>query len=183
MNYFIIGFSTENNFFRPNPSFMSRSYSRVRWTDEENEKLINHVTKNGPKKWKQIAIELKTKTAQQCRDHYNDVLDPDIKNALWTEEEEKILLLKYEQFGPHWAQIKTFLPGRTTGMIKNYMNLLLKKGTFQKEKKINIEAEISDLFETKPLDIEKETKEFSYFNVESLLNRPSNFHLNVNSVK
>ncbi|KAK8865517.1 Myb- protein A [Tritrichomonas musculus] len=154
------------------PSYAHRSSSRVQWTSEENEKIINHVKRFGPKKWKEIAAEIKTKNAQQCRDHYNDVLDPNIKNAIWTKEEEKILLLKYEQLGPHWSKIKAFLPGRTTGMIKNYVNILLNKGVYNEEHKKHFNTEFTN-------DIEEKNKQFSYHDIEFLLNHPSNFQFNL----
>lgn len=140
----MIDLNNENNFLTNNRIFISRSYSRTRWTSEENKKLMDHVMKNGPRKWKKIAYELKNKTTQQCRDHYNDVLDPKIKNVVWTNDEEKILLLKYEEYGPHWSKIKVFLPGRTAGMIKNYANLLLKRATNNDKSEINIRKKISD---------------------------------------
>lgn len=104
-----------------------KSNSRIRWTKQEDEQLMSLVRKWGARKWNEIAASLATKTAKQCRDHYANCLDPEIKNSLWTVEEEQILLLKYEQLGPHWSRIKSFLPGRTTSMIKNYITMLLKK--------------------------------------------------------
>ena len=152
-----------------NPSFIPRSCSRVQWTNEENEKIVNHVKVFGPRKWKKIACEIKTKSAQQCRDHYNDVLDPHIKNSIWTKEEEKILLLKYEQLGPRWSKIKVFLPGRTTGNIKNYLNILLKKGNTQNnEDTINIKNDLTN-------DIVRRSNDISYYNIESLLNHNTKF--------
>ncbi|KAK8842947.1 Myb- protein A [Tritrichomonas musculus] len=146
------------------PVHIQRSYSRVHWTKEENEKIINLVEKFGPRNWKKIAEEIKTKTAQQCRDHYNDVLDPKINKTIWTNEEERIMLLKYEQLGPQWAKIKTFLPGRTTGMIKNHISVLLKSRSFQKEESnIRFHKDLSNDF------VEKNCN-FSYHNIQCFLN-------------
>ncbi|KAK8865561.1 hypothetical protein M9Y10_011117 [Tritrichomonas musculus] len=167
--YNIVIHLNENSFVANTPLFLPRSCSRVQWTNEENEIIINHVERFGPRNWKHVAAEIRTKNAQQCRDHYYDVLDPRIKNAIWTKEEERILLMKYEQLGPHWAKIKTFLPGRTTGNIKNYINILLKKRSFQNEgNKKHLNTELSN-------DNEDKTKEFSYHNIESLLNHPFKF--------
>lgn len=153
----------EINLLINDPSFIPRSYSRVQWTNEENDKIIKHVNKYGPKKWKEIAAEIKTKTAQQCRDHYNDVLNPRIKNVIWTKEEEKILLLKYEQLGPRWSKIKAFLPGRTAGNIKNYINLLLKRVSIENdEKKMHYKNEYSN-------NIIESSTNFSYHSIQSLL--------------
>ena len=101
--------------------------TRSRWTKEEEDTLMDLVKKAGPRKWNQIAAILKTKTAKQCRDHYANCLDPEIRNSLWTDEEERLLLTKYQEYGPHWSRIKKFLPGRTTSIIKNYVTMLIKK--------------------------------------------------------
>lgn len=167
----IIDFNNENSFISKDIVILTPSASRVKWTDKENELLLNHVDQHGPKKWKQIAAELKNKTAQQCRDHYFDVLDPRIQNVIWSEEEEEILRLKYEQLGPHWSKIKKFLPGRTTGGIKNYMNSILKRSSIQKEK--NKKNHITEFIQSD--DIVEESKDFSFLNIESLLNHPTNF--------
>ena len=154
----------EINFVINDPSDIPRSCSRVQWTKEENEKIINHVKNFGPKKWRKIADEIKTKNPKQCRDHYNDVLNPRIKNVIWTKEEEKILLLKYEQLGPQWSKIKAFLPGRTAGNIKNYIGLLLKKVDIPKrEYNIHNKEEIQD-------EIIENPNIFSYHSIQSLLN-------------
>lgn len=175
----MISFNNENHFLTNNRIFISRSYSRTRWTSEENKKLIDHVRKNGPRKWKKIAHELNNKTTQQCRDHYNDVLDPKIKNVVWTNDEEKILLLKYEEYGPHWSKIKVFFPGRTAGMIKNYVNLLLKRSNHIDESETNLRKKNSD---SNDQQIEKtknnsNLSEFSYHSIESLLNHPTDLYL------
>ena len=166
-NYVI---NLNDKFFEANTLlFIQRPYSRVQWTKEENDIILNHVKKFGPRKWKTVADEIGTKNAQQCRDHYNDVLDPQIKNGIWTKEEEKNLLMKYEQLGPHWARIKAFLPGRTTGMIKNCINVLLRKRRYQNEEnKKHFSTELSNKYEERK-------KVFSYHDIQSLLNHPINY--------
>ncbi|OHT03835.1 Myb-like DNA-binding domain containing protein [Tritrichomonas foetus] len=100
---------------------------RSKWTTEEDQILVDMVKKVGAKNWNQIASVLPNKTAKQCRDHYTNCLDPDIKSSLWTSQEEKILFQKYQEFGPKWSKIRLFLPGRTTSMIKNYFRMLSKE--------------------------------------------------------
>ena len=56
------------------------------------------MDKVGPKKWKQIAFLIGTKTEKQCRDHYSNCLNPRINNSQWSENEEQILLHKYNEF-------------------------------------------------------------------------------------
>ena len=172
------------------------SNTRTRWTREEEDILISLVEKAGARRWNQIAAVLKTKTAKQCRDHYANCLDPGIKNSLWTVEEERILLMKYQEYGSHWSGIKKFLPGRTTSMIKNYITMLLKKNErglsheFQKsgsflehnyqndENNSSCNSNESDNddhnFSLSMTNTQEKYNNFSCLNINCLLNRPHN---------
>ncbi|KAK8880960.1 hypothetical protein M9Y10_003666 [Tritrichomonas musculus] len=163
------------------------SNSRIHWTEEENKQLKNLVKQYGAKKWNTIGSILKTKTGKQCRDHYMNVLDPDIKNTLWTVEEEKTLLQKYHQLGPHWSQIKNFLPGRTTGMIKNYIQMLMKRNgdkffkvpqndDYEFNPNSNSFSENDASFDFESKETETRQNEFSIHDIAFLLNRPSDFN-------
>lgn len=127
-----------------NPSFKAINGTRSRWTKEEEKTLIHLVSMAGARGWNQIAALLKTKTAKQCRDHYANCLDPEIKNSLWTVEEEHILMVKFQEYGSHWSKIKKFLPGRTTSMIKNYITMLLKKNGKEVSAEIQVQKNKSE---------------------------------------
>lgn len=167
----------------------SKTSTRTRWTKEEEEILIRLVSKAGARRWNQIASILKTKTAKQCRDHYANCLDPEIKNSLWTVEEEQILLEKYQEYGSHWSGIKKFLPGRTTSMIKNYVTMLLKKNEkglsheFVKRKSNNDDNSSSSCnnsnagsdnddsnFALNMSEAQKKYKSFNFMDIQCLLN-------------
>ena len=170
--------------------------TRTRWTKEEERLLIQLVKRAGARRWNQIAAVLKTKTAKQCRDHYANCLDPEIKNSLWTVEEEQILLMKYQEYGSHWAGIKKFLPGRTTSMIKNYVTMLIKKNErglsheFQPIESTKPTCDFTDenssscnsnvgsdnddhCFSLNLTDAQNKYDSFNFLDIESLLNRPT----------
>ena len=142
--------------------------SQNRWTKEENELLLNIVKKVGPRKWKEISRIIKTKTGKQCRDHYVNCLDPKINNSLWTEEEEKILLLKYEEIGPHWSKIQKYLPGRTNLMVKNYINNVLKRSGNNFDKINAYGNDVNFFIDSKKM----QTKDFTAIDINYLLNKP-----------
>ena len=104
--------SNKNNFLFPQvkqiPIDQKPKAQRKNWKKEEDERLLKLIEKYGPHRWKLIAEIIQTKSAKQCRDHYFNCLDPKIRNSLWTEDEEKILLKKYQQYGSHWSKIKRF---------------------------------------------------------------------------
>lgn len=166
----------------------SRLNTRSRWTQEEEKALIKLVSMTGARGWNQIASLLKTKTAKQCRDHYANCLNPEIKNSLWTDEEEQILLMKFNEYGSHWSKIKKFLPGRTTAMIKNYVTMLLKKNErnmnyqpqkFQSEQNddsssssCNTGSDIDDqnFVSLSVENVQVQQKSFNYHDIASILN-------------
>lgn len=154
------------------------STSQNRWTKEEDEQLMQIINRIGAKQWRQVASLMKTKTAKQCRDHYTNCLDPDIKSSYWSNDEEKILLSKYEQFGPHWSLIKNYLPGRTTLMIKNYVKMLLKKNNDIKQFDcVSVLNSSSDKDQNDFDSSSEDTKEIhpnelAVYDINYLLNRP-----------
>ncbi|KAK8892568.1 Transcription factor myb3r-5 [Tritrichomonas musculus] len=148
---------------------------RTPWTKEEDEQLITLIKKLGPSNWNEIASSFKIKTAKQCRDHYRNVLDPGIKNSQWTIDEEKTLIQKYNLFGPQWSLISSFLPGRSTTMIRNYTRVLFMNGKINNDEKQrtssgNSCSEIEDHYNVNS-NVKNESN-FSVTDISCLLNRP-----------
>lgn len=95
---------------------------RKRFTPEEDELLRKLAKDNTNKTWRDMAKHLPGRSATQCRDRYNQYLFPSVVSKPWTAEEDKIIVEKYKQFGPHWSKISEFLPGRSGSNIKNRWN-------------------------------------------------------------
>ena len=164
------------------------TYSRTRWTEEEDKRLIRIIKKIGARKWNKIAELMKTRTAKQCRDHYANCLNPNIKKTLWSIEEEQILLEKYQEYGSYWSRIKRYLPGRTASMIKNYMKMLLKTNgkdgylksndndSINEENASSMSSNLSSGNDDQSFSMNfpntQNNNDFSYHNINYLLNKP-----------
>ncbi|NP_001306858.1 myb-related protein MYBAS2 [Jatropha curcas] len=92
------------------------------WKAEEDEVLINHVKKYGPRDWSSIRSKgLLQRTGKSCRLRWVNKLRPNLKNGCkFSGEEERVVIELQAQFGNKWAKIATYLPGRTDNDVKNF---------------------------------------------------------------
>lgn len=82
------------------------------WSEEEDRLLAEGYSIFG-KQWAKIAQHIPGRTNIQCRNRWKDVLDPSIRTAPWSFEEDEILLRGYSQLGNRWTKIASLIPGRT----------------------------------------------------------------------
>jgi len=105
--------------------FLKKGY----WSKDEEKKLIELVKASGPK-WAEISKQFGSRSGKQIRQHYRNICDERLIKAKLTEDEHKLLVDLYKQYGPQWQFISTFFNGRTADNLKcrynNYMRRIKK---------------------------------------------------------
>lgn len=101
------------------------------WRHDEDSKLRELVQELGIKKWAKIATELNSafnngRKGKNCRERWNNHLDPEINKGEWSYEEDLVLLQKHKELGRKWSVIAKQFKGRTENSVKNRWNTLIK---------------------------------------------------------
>lgn len=74
------------------------------WTPEEDQKLIDYITKNGLGSWRSLPkLAGLNRCGKSCRLRWTNYLRPDIKRGKFSEEEERIIINLHSVLGNKWA--------------------------------------------------------------------------------
>jgi hypothetical protein len=96
-----------------------------RWREEEDRTLV-YLVSQGYKSWGQIAENMPGRTSKQCRERWNNYLNPTLVHTPFTKEEDDLLIQLQSELGNKWAVISRALPGRTENAVKVRFNILAK---------------------------------------------------------
>jgi len=136
-----------------------------KWTPEEDVLLLELVKKYPDRneqysRWTVIARQIGNKTSSQCFQHWERVLNPEIKKGPWNLEEELLLLTLCEEFGKHkvaWAEVASSVPGRTDTQCRyHYLKIMKsKKVKWTKDEDRILESLCRDLKVVDWMDLSK----------------------------
>ncbi|CAG9310808.1 unnamed protein product [Blepharisma stoltei] len=135
------------------PQKSNRGARSLQWTEDEDGILYRSMAENGIKSWAQIAKMInkqvhageEVRHGKHCRERWFNHLNPDIKRAEWTHEEDLELVKLYIKHGNHWSLIAKNLQGRTENFVKNRFN-----GLCRRAKKAN--KGLFEFFNVSPCD-------------------------------
>lgn len=83
--------------------------------DEQLRELVEELGQN----WPEVAQRLGTRSARQCRERFRNYLSPNLRNGLWSDDEDRLLHAKVAEFGAKWSVIVSFFPSRSEVNLKN----------------------------------------------------------------
>ena len=115
------------------------------WSYQENRLLKQWVKLNGPKNWEACGRFIQGRKGKQCREHWSNCLNPELKKGDWTPEEDFLIMFFYEKCKGSWKKIIPLFNGRIENSIKNRFYSRLRKyatKNIEKSQKRKMKAQI-----------------------------------------
>ena len=94
------------------------------WKAEEDEQLRAAVRLHGSSSWPAVAAIIPGRNCKQCRERWNNYLDPTLKKGCWEPAEDKALVKGQEMFGSRWSLLAKLLPGRSQIQVRDRCRVL-----------------------------------------------------------
>ena len=107
---------------------IKKTHPKNKFTKEEDEMLIKAVASCGKLNWRKISLMLPSRNARQCKDRWENYLDPNLNKTPFTIEEDMLLLEKHQEYGPKWVMISKFFNNRSDTSIKSRYLVLKRRG-------------------------------------------------------
>lgn len=167
---------------------LNNKYVKGRWTQEEDEKLLNLVENFG-KNWKLISKVLKNRSNKQIRTRFADHLDEKVNKTKFSEAEDlKLIDLYANQENKFCASIfKKHFSDRTAKDLKNRLDYLIRNNMLgattneSSSKSLLSEANSQDYYKTSFLGSKEQNKIFDEDNFYSEIKKKTNNNNNDNS--
>jgi hypothetical protein len=109
-----------------------------KFTAGEDARLLEVVSHSVCRDWLDVAVQMEGRSPRQCRERWNNYVNPSIVTTPWTDIEERLLESKFAEFGPRWQIISGLLPGRSKNHVRNHW--MTKQRRLNKKRKVDIEA-------------------------------------------
>lgn len=112
---------------KKNSSNSSCAYSKRRFTPTEDSIIISLAKPNCSNDWSIIAKSVEKRSARQCRDRWNNYLNPNLNKDEWIPEEDELLMKIFNEKGPQWKSFSLLFKGRSINNVRNRCFKLLRK--------------------------------------------------------
>jgi hypothetical protein len=116
-----------SEFEQCNPVTSHGRRPRAKFSLDEDKQLQSLVEQLGANDWNLIAEAIEGRSPRQCRERWMNYLCPALNTTTWTEEEDLLLVQKFQELGGKWVAMARFFPNRTDSMIKNRFNRMRRR--------------------------------------------------------
>lgn len=106
---------------------IKRKIKKIKFTPEEDEKLLMAVEKYGVKDWNKISSEMGTRNSRQCRERWQNYVNPLLRNDPYTVEEDILLETKFFEYGSKWNKIAKFFKNRSSNSLRNRWTIITRR--------------------------------------------------------
>lgn len=104
-----------------------RSLPKQKFNEEDDERLKAIIKDLGTKSWADVSKAMGNRNPRQCKERWENYLNPHINNDPWTKEEDDLLILKQKEIGSRWVTISHFFNRRTDAAVKNRWQMLARR--------------------------------------------------------
>jgi hypothetical protein len=111
-------------FHRQQEQAVDGRYIKVKFSPEEDALLLDLVAEHGTKDWATISALIGNRNARQCRERYRSYLNPNLSNARWTADEDRLLEEKVKKLGTRWNKIAAFFRNRSDMALRNRWQMI-----------------------------------------------------------
>ncbi len=98
--------------------------NQKKWTQEEDNQLLNLVKENNGKNWKEISTHFHNKNPLQCFSRYKRIR-PELNKGSWKKEEDSLILNLINTYGNSWSKISKIIKTRNGKQIRDRYNNVL----------------------------------------------------------
>jgi hypothetical protein len=91
---------------------------KAKFTPEEDARLREVVERCGTSDWSVVAREMFDRKPRQCRERWNNYVNPVIVSSAWSLAEDQLLETKFNEIGARWKEIAQFFPTRSKNQVK-----------------------------------------------------------------
>jgi hypothetical protein len=81
-------------------------------------------------RWKDVSRMVPNRIGKQCRERWDNHLNPDLTKAAWSEAEELQMIEAHSRLGNKWTKIAREMNGRSENDVKNHWHSLAFKKRF-----------------------------------------------------
>jgi len=106
------------------------NFKKGAWSPEEDQILWNLIESHkgqDDEAWDKEAAKILNRTPKQCRERWENAMNPNLCNKEFSKEEDDAILSLHDKLGNQWKKIAAFLNGRTGNRVKSRFQSLQKK--------------------------------------------------------